>query len=161
MEMYGFSFKNVKPYLISNRNVESCDIYHDGVYVARYACPPAKNGEEPNARIFYACPEAKREMHDAIEEVLGEDATPSVVMDFLNKAFDIFRYEFMVKSLRRKGQGDGVLVFKAKDNPEQTVAIVAMTRTDIVSVNTAKEAYGYLGYGSTELYSRPEDFVVA
>lgn len=157
MEFYGVTFKNVRPYAISGKDVTSCDIYIGNVFAARYVLVPSKNGGEPKATISYAGEEARAEMHATVKEALGT----LDVMEFLNRAFDLYEYEFTMESLQQSGCAEGLMLIFDKGNMAHPKAVAALRKADAETVRKAKSMFGYMGRISTNVCTCSEDFVVA
>ena len=164
MEFYGFTLKKVRPYIISNKNIRECDIYHNGIFLAHYSCKnaeSAKKGEPLLACITYAGAEAQKEMEDAVSEVYEKPATKELVQKLLFRAFDLYEYEFTMKALQKKGEAAGVMILASKEDPEKTVALVALRSLDWANVKNAKKMFRYMNFGLASVCSCEDDFVVA
>lgn len=160
MNYYGFSIKNVKPYHISNKNVRSCDIYHNDIYLARYVLEPGNGGNAPSAHIYYANEDAREEMQSVVKEVYG-NYSQNLVKRMLDRMFDFYEYEYTMKEYQKSGEGKGVMLLSDREDPEKIVALIGLRDTDRKTVKKAKEIYRYMNYGAAFVCTTPDDFVVA
>lgn len=156
MNMNGFTIKNVKPYVICNKEITSCDIYHGNVLVAHY-----ENKKDAKPKISYAGDDAKAEVYEAVSEAFGTNADIDLVQKFLFRVFDLYKYEFTMKHLQKSGQAEGIMILSEKGDPWKTMAVVALRSLSGKTVQKAKQMYHYMGFGLASVCSCPDDFVLA